>query len=147
MDSLRNEKINSYENILGDLDEKILNYKQTLNYYPNKDNTKIIKFDKLNQKKINEEDKSFFDLISKYQLDNSNLQYENFYLKKQNKFLEDELQKTNEKYTKLKNKFEELNKKLIEFEKIKEENLKNINEKYINILNEIQVEKKKYKKR
>ena len=146
MDSLRNEKINSYENILGDLDEKILNYKQTLNYYPNKDNTKIIKFDKLNQKKINEEDKSFFDLISKYQLDNSNLQYENFFLKKQNKFLEDELQKTNEKYTKLKNKFEELNKKLIEFEKIKEENLKNINEKYINILNEIQVEKKNIKK-
>ena len=146
MDSLRNEKINSYEIILGDLDQKILNYKQTLNYYPNKDNTKIIKFDKLNQKKINEEDKSFFDLISKYQLDNSNLQYENFFLKKQNKFLEDELQKTNEKYTKLKNKFEELNKKLIEFEKIKEENLKNINEKYINILNEIQVEKKNIKK-
>ena len=145
MDSLRNEKINSYEIILGDLDQKILNYKQTLNYYPNKDNTKIIKFDKLNQN-INEEDKSFFDLISKYQLDNSNLQYENFYLKKQNKFLEDELQKTNEKYTKLKNKFEELNKKLIEFEKIKEENLKNINEKYINILNEIQVEKKNIKK-
>ena len=111
MDSYLNEKVNSYESILGDLEQKILNYKQILNFYPNKDNTKIIRFEQL-KNKIKEENKSFFDLISKYQLDNSNLQYENFYLKRQNKFLEDELQKMNEKYNNFKNKIEEFNKKL-----------------------------------
>ena len=95
MDLNLNEKLNSYENILGDLDKKILNYQQTINQFPNKDNTKIINIDKLVEN--NEiEDKSFFDLISKYQLDNSNLQYENFYLKTQNKYLEDEIKTLNE---------------------------------------------------
>ena len=142
MDSYANEKINSYESILGDLDKKILNYKETLNYYPNKDNSKILKFDKLKDN-ILDENKSFYDLISKYQLDNSNLKYENFYLKRENKYLEDELQNMNEKYLSLKDNYDKFNLKLNEIEKIKKDNLLNLNEKFNNALNEIREEKKK----
>ena len=141
MDSYFNEKINSYESILGDLDKKIVNYKETLNYYPNKDNSKKLGFDKIKDN-ILEEDKSFYDLISKYQLDNSNLKYENFYLKRENKYLEEELLKMNEKYLHLKNNFDKFNLKLNEIEKIKKDNLINLNEKFNNALNEIREEKK-----
>ena len=141
MDSYFNEKINSYESILGDLDKKILNYKETLNYYPNKDNSKKLGFDKIKDN-ILEEDKSFYDLISKYQLDNSNLKYENFYLKRENKYLEEELLKMNEKYLHLKNNFDKFNLKLNKIEKIKKDNLLNLNEKFNNALNEIREEKK-----
>ena len=141
MDSYFNEKINSYESILGDLDNKIINYKETLNYYPNKDNSKKLGFDKIKDN-ILEEDKSFYDLISKYQLDNSNLKYENFYLKRENKYLEEELLKMNEKYLHLKNNFDKFNLKLNKIEKIKKDNLLNLNEKFNNALNEIREEKK-----
>ena len=141
MDSYFNEKINSYESILGDLDNKIINYKETLNYYPNKDNSKKLGFDKIKDN-ILEEDKSFYDLISKYQLDNSNLKYENFYLKRENKYLEEELLKMNEKYLHLKNNFDKFNLKLNKIEKIKKDNLLNLNEKFNNTLNEIREEKK-----
>ena len=141
MDSHFNEKINSYESILGDLDNKIINYKETLNYYPNKDNSKKLGFDKIKDN-ILEEDKSFYDLISKYQLDNSNLKYENFYLKRENKYLEEELLKMNEKYLHLKNNFDKFNLKLNKIEKIKKDNLLNLNEKFNNALNEIREEKK-----
>jgi hypothetical protein len=140
MDSKVNEKKNSYDSILGDLDKKIVNYKETLNYYPNKDNSKILKFDKLKDN-ILDENKSFYDLISKYQLDNSNLKYENFYLKRQNKYLEEELQNMNEKYLSLKNQFDKFNEKLNEIEKIKKDNLINLNEKFNKALNEIREEK------
>ena len=134
MDLNLNEKLNSYENILGDLDKKILNYQQTINQFPNKDNTKIINIDKLVEN--NEiEDKSFFDLISKYQLDNSNLQYENFYLKTQNKYLEDEIKTLNKKNEKIKKKLEEFNNKLENVELNKEKNLKDLNDKYSNYFN------------
>jgi len=142
MDLNLNEKLNSYENILGDLDKKILNYQQTINQFPNKDNTKIINIDKLVEN--NEiEDKSFFDLISKYQLDNSNLQYENFYLKTQNKYLEDEIKTLNKKNEKIKKKLEEFNNKLENVELNKEKNLKDLNNKYTNYFNEIQGEDNK----
>ena len=142
MDSNLNEKLNSYENILGDLDKKIFNYQQTINQFPNKDNTKIVKMDKYNEN-IETEDKSFFDLISKYQLDNSNLQYENFYLKTQNKVLEDEIKTLNKKNEKIKIKLEEFNNKLESVELNKEKNLKDLNNKYTNYFNEIQGEDNK----
>ena len=145
MDLNLNEKLNSYENILGDLDKKILNYQQTINQFPNKDNTKIINIDKLVEN--NEiEDKSFFDLISKYQLDNSNLQYENFYLKKQNKFLEEEIKKINEKNLELKKEIEKFNLKLDKFDKLKDDNLKDLNDKYKNSINEYEKENSILKK-
>ena len=137
-----NEKLDSYENILGDLDKKIFNYQQTINQFPNKDNTKIIKIDKLNEN-IKTEDKSFFELISKYQLDNSNLQYENFCLKTQNKLLEDEIKTLNQKNEKIKTKLEEFNNKLENVELNKEKNLKDLNNKYSNYFNEIQGEDNK----
>ena len=142
MDSYANEKINSYESILGDLDKKILNYKETLNYYPNKDNSQILKLNKIKDN-IFDENKSFYVLISKYQLDNSNLKYENFYLKRENKYLEEELLKMNEKYLHLKNNFDKFNLKLNKIEKIKKDNLIKLNEKFNNALNEIREEKKK----
>ena len=123
------------------MDNKIINYKETLNYYPNKDNSKKLGFDKIKDN-ILEEDKSFYDLISKYQLDNSNLKYENFYLKRENKYLEEELLKMNEKYLHLKNNFDKFNLKLNKIEKIKKDNLLNLNEKFNNALNEIREEKK-----
>lgn len=91
---------NKFKNIIDDLDKNIVKYKSKISEV----DSEII-FNDNNPKDFkNNKEKSYYDLISKYQLDNSNLQYENFFLKKQNKFLEDELQKTNEKYTKLKKK-------------------------------------------
>ena len=83
-----------FENILGDLDKNIIKYKSQI---PILDNTKTIKIEKSDKLDI-EGEKTFYDLLSKYQLDNSNLQYENFYLKKQNKFLEEEIKNINLKY-------------------------------------------------
>ena len=113
------EKVNSYESILGNLDQKIFDYQKTLNKYPNNDNSKIAKLDTTNDNfKI--ENKTFFDLISKYQLDNSNLQYE--------------------KNDIIKKKLEEFSDKLEKVEQNKEKNLKDLNDKYSNYFNEIKEE-------
>ena len=125
-----------FENILGDLDKNIIKYKSQI---PILDNTKTIKIEKSDKLDI-EGEKTFYDLLSKYQLDNSNLQYENFYLKKQNKFLEDEIKKINEKYLELKKEIETYNVKLNNFDKLKEDNLKDLNDKYKKSINEYEKE-------
>ena len=139
MDGNIKEKVNSYESILGNLDQKIFDYQKTLNKFPNNDNSKIAKLDTTNDNfKI--ENKTFFDLISKYQLDNSNLQYENFYLKSQNKFLEEEIKNINQKNDIIKKKLEEFSDKLEKVEQNKEKNLKDLNDKYSNYFNEMKEE-------
>ena len=125
-----------FENILGDLDKNIIKYKSQI---PILDNTKTIKIEKSDKLDI-EGEKTFYDLLSKYQLDNSNLQYENFYLKKQNKFLEEEIKKINEKYLELKKEIETYNVKLNNFDKLKEDNLKDLNDKYKKSINEYEKE-------
>ena len=80
-----NSNEDNFENLLEDLDKNISALKLQL---PSMDYTKRINEDMSNNS--NDKEISLYDLISKYQLDNSNLQYENFYLKKQNKFLENE---------------------------------------------------------
>jgi hypothetical protein len=132
--SINNES--KFENILGDLDKNILKYKSQI---PILDNTKTIKIEKSDKLDI-EGEKTFYDLLSKYQLDNSNLQYENFYLKKQNKFLEEEIKKINEKYLELKKEIETYNVKLNNFDKLKEDNLKDLNDKYKKSINEYEKE-------
>ena len=125
-----------FENILGDLDKNIIKYKSQI---PILDNTKTIKIEKSDKLDI-EGEKTFYDLLSKYQLDNSNLQYENFYLKKQNKFLEEEIKKINEKNLELKKEIETYNVKLNNFDKLKEDNLKDLNDKYKKSINEYEKE-------
>ena len=131
-----------FENILGDLDKNILIYKSQI---PILDNTKTIKIEKTDKLDI-EGEKTFYDLLSKYQLDNSNLQYENFYLKKQNKFLEEEIKKINEKNLELKKEIETFNLKLDKFDKLKDDNLKDLNDKYKNSINEYEKENSILKK-
>ena len=131
-----------FENILGDLDKNILKYKSQI---PILDNTKTIKIEKTDKLDI-EGEKTFYDLLSKYQLDNSNLQYENFYLKKQNKFLEEEIKKINEKNLELKKEIEKFNLKLDKFDKLKDDNLKDLNDKYKNSINEYEKENSILKK-
>ena len=123
-----NSNEDNFENILEDLDKNISKLKLQL---PLLDYTKRINDDKSNIS--NDKETSLYDLISKYQLDNSNLQYENFYLKKQNKFLENENKKVNEQIEIIKNDLENFNNKIDKFEKIKEQNFKDLNDNYKNI--------------
>ena len=138
--SINNES--KFENILGDLDKNILKYKSQI---PILDNTKTIKIEKSDKLDF-EGEKTFYDLLSKYQLDNSNLQYENFYLKKQNKFLEEEIKKINEKYLELKKEIETFNLKLDNFDKLKEDIVKELNDKYTKSINEYEKENNILKK-
>ena len=128
---------NKFKNIIDDLDKNIIKYKSKISEV----DSEII-FNDNNQKDFkNNKEKSNYDLISKYQLDNSNLQYENYYLKKQNQFLEEEIKNIKEKYLEMKNDLEEFNSKLDNFDKIKENNLKELNEKYKNSLKALENEK------
>ena len=123
-----NSNEDNFENILEDLDKNISKLKLQL---PLLDYTKRINDEKSNIS--NEKETSLYDLISKYQLDNSNLQYENFYLKKENKFLENEIKKVNEQIKNIKNDLEKFNNKIDKFEQIKEQNFKDLNDNYKNI--------------
>ena len=128
---------NKFKNIIDDLDKNIIKYKSKISEV----DSEII-FNDNNQKDFkNNKEKSNYDLISKYQLDNSNLQYENYYLKKQNQFLEEEIKNIKEKYLEMKSDLEEFNSKLDNFDKIKENNLKELNEKYKNSLKALENEK------
>ena len=120
-----NSKEDNFENLLEDLDKNISKIKLQ---FPLMDYTKRINEEKSNNNKKKEI--TLYDLISKYQLDNSNLQYENFYLKKQNKFLENEIKKLNEQFEIIKNDLEKFNVKIDKFEQIKEQNIQDLNEKY-----------------
>ncbi len=120
-----NSNEDNFENLLEDLDKNISALKLQL---PSMDYTKRINEDMSNNS--NDKEISLYDLISKYQLDNSNLQYENFYLKKQNKFLENEIKKLNEQFEIIKNDLEKFNVKIDKFEQIKEQNIQDLNEKY-----------------
>ncbi len=119
-----NSKEDNFENLLEDLDKNISKIKLQ---FPLMDYTKRINEE--NSNNDNEKEITLYDLISKYQLDNSNLQYENFYLKKENKFLENEFKKVNEQIKNIKNDLEKFNLKIDKFEQIKEQNIQYLNEK------------------
>ena len=121
MSFLQKEK--SFKNVLTNLDKNIVNYKSQSFLF---DFPKKLTEDK--SKQYYEEEKTFYDLLSKYQFHNSNLQYENYYLKEQNKYLEKEIKNFNDKYLKVKIELEHFNNKLNKIEKIKENNLKDINQ-------------------
>ena len=127
--------IESYRQILSQVDETILKFKNNL-LNENEETKKLSKPSSSSQ--IIESEKKIENNVSELQLENSNLKYENHYLKRQNKVLEESINKLKEQYDNLKKESNSFSERLNNINSMKEKNYVDQDEKYNNYINEIE---------
>ena len=127
--------IESYRQILSQVDETILKFKNNL-LNENEETKKLSKPSSSSQ--IIESEKKIENNLSELQLENSNLKYENHYLKRQNKVLEESINKLKEQYDILKKESNSFSERLNNINSMKEKNYVDQDEKYNNYINEIE---------
>ena len=131
--SLNEINLESYREILSQVDETISKFKNN-----NENDTKSFTNKSSKIQTMNENKKNIENILSELQIENSNLKYENDYLKRQNVLFEESLNKLKKQYETLKlesNSFEE---KLNNLNLLKEKNVVEQDERYNNYINEIE---------
>ena len=131
--SLNEINLESYREILSQVDETISKFKNN-----NEKDSKSFTNKSSKIQTNNENRKNIENIISELQIENSNLKYENDYLKRQNLLFEESLNKLKKQFETLKiesNSFEE---KLNNLNILKEKNVAEQDERYNNYINEIE---------
>ena len=132
--SLNTINLESYREILSQVDETISKFKNN----NNEKDSKLLTIKTSKTQIINENRKNIDNIISELQIENSNLKYENDFLKRQNALFEESLNKLKNQFETLKLESNSIEERLNNLNIIKEKNVMAQDERYYNYINEIE---------